>query len=325
MTTKTKTTAPAGDPRVEGMLDRLGVPWTLELISLEEINERTSRQNQARTFGDGAALDADTVERYTLDMKAGAEFPPVLARRTSAKAKLVLLGGNHRHAAAVAAGRAVIPGYVVEVADEALVVRLMYEDNRTHGLAVPREDRLRQAVHLTSMGWTNRDAGACVGIEDTAVATAKSVFAASGRARKAGVGDEFDGLTWTHRARLAGLNTPVLVEATKVVAASGMTQVSTTEFCRRLKAAGSDEAALRLVGDELEARRGEWQERAGAGGRKRGGNRPDARVRGAMVTIMSEDVAGVVASCPNDRARRDLVEKVRRLGAWCGDLLEELR
>lgn len=310
------------DELIEAMLDAAGVRWALAEVALDDINEAASLRNQARL---SEPLDPDTVERYTLDMRSGAVFPPVLARRVSARSKLVLLGGNHRYAAAKAAGRLSLPAYVVEVTDEALATRLMFEDNRRHGLAPNREERLQQALHLSETGWTVRDAAAAVGVPETTLATYRTIARASRRAAALGVGPMFDALGWEKRARLAQLNDPVLVEATRLVASAGLTRAATVALSRRLTSAGSDEAALRIVGDAIEEHRSAIQARAGGrGGRRRGPAPAASRAAGSLAVLLELEPADIAASVASEFARSTLRKRLRDLGPWAVEVMKAL-
>lgn len=299
------------DELIEAMLDSAAVRWERTTVALDDINEAASLRNQARI---GEPLDADTVERYTIDMRSGAVFPPVLARRRG-RGKLVLLGGNHRFAAARASGRVSLPAYVVEVEDEALATRLMYEDNRRHGLAPSREERLQQALHLSETGWTVRDAATAVGVPETTLATYRTITRASRRAAALGVGAMFDSLGWEKRSRLAQLNDPVLVEATRLVSGAHLTSAATVDLTRRLSAAGSDAAALRIVGDAIEEHRSTIQERAGRS-RRRGPAPAASRAASAVSVLLELDPADVAATVPSAFGRTELRRKLNALGPW---------
>lgn len=301
------------DELIEAMLDAAGVAYQRVELPLADVNEAASLRNQARL---GDPLDPDTVERYTIAMKAGDVFPPVIARRTSARSKAVLLGGNHRYAAAKAAGRSSLDAYLVDVLDEALATQLMYEDNRRHGLAPSRDERLQQALHLSETGWNVRDAAAAVGVPETTLSTYRTIVRASRRAQGLGVGALYDGLGWEKRARLAQLNDPVLAEATRLVASANITSAATVALTRRLAEAGSDEAALRIVGDAIEEHRAEIQARAGRSGRRRGPSPAAARASSYLAMLLELDADDIAASVPSEFARKQLRAKLNALGPW---------
>src|SRR5689334_10226051 len=86
-------------PDVEAWLAERHVPYTFDpALEVGSVDQVASLANQARL----EPLDPDVVERYAADMARGDHFPPVLARQQGKK--IVLLGGNHRLAAARDAG-----------------------------------------------------------------------------------------------------------------------------------------------------------------------------------------------------------------------------
>lgn len=130
-------------------------------LELDTLDVAASLANQARL----ESLNEEAVERYQADMERGDIFPPILVHRRKTKRgeKLVILGGNHRTAAARKAKRKHLSAYVIE-ADGDAVLRLMYEDNRRHGLPPTDEERVMAAQHLMEIGDTIHEAARAVGL-----------------------------------------------------------------------------------------------------------------------------------------------------------------
>ena len=150
------------DPVLEQLLERRCTTWEFEPeLDVERIDAAASLANQARL----EALNEEAVDRYAADMERGDIFPPLLVhrRKTKRSEKLVVLGGNHRLAAARKSKRRHLSAYIVE-ADGDAILRLMYEDNRRHGLPPTDEERVMAAQHLMEIGDSVAEAAAAVGI-----------------------------------------------------------------------------------------------------------------------------------------------------------------
>lgn len=150
------------DEVLERLLEQRCEMWEfVPELDLDKLDVAASLANQARL----ESLNEEAVERYQADMERGDVFPPILVhrRRTKRGEKLVILGGNHRTAAARKAKRRRLSAYLIE-ADGDAVLRLMYEDNRRHGLPPTDEERVMAAQHLMEIGDTIKEAAAAVGI-----------------------------------------------------------------------------------------------------------------------------------------------------------------
>jgi hypothetical protein len=150
------------DPVLEQLLEKRCTTWEfIPELDLDRLDVAAGLANQARL----ESLNEEAVERYQADMERGDIFPPILVHRRKTKRgeKLVTLGGNHRTAAARKAKRRRLSAYVIE-ADGDAVLRLMYEDNRRHGLPPTDEERVMAAQHLMEIGDSIDDAAAAVGI-----------------------------------------------------------------------------------------------------------------------------------------------------------------
>lgn len=314
--TTTSVDAAGQDLRIEKMLDDHHVTWTFEAaFPLDHLDMKASLNNQARV---SEPLDLETVERYTADYRRGDVFPALVARRSSPRAKaVVLVGGNHRASAALAAGIAAHPIYVITCEPETAQL-LSYADNRLHGKPPSKLERLAQAAHLVESGHTNKAAAAMLGVTEPELSNYRKVAATSRHAREIGVGSEYDSLPQATRLHLAAVTSdPVFSEATKLVAVCQMTAPATGDLVKRLGKARSEEAQLTLLGSELEDRRAELQARA-----QRSTSRVAAtgysKASSAFTTLLGVDPGGVAGSTPPadiSRMRRRLKEVVEQLVA----------
>jgi ParB-like chromosome segregation protein Spo0J len=288
--TVTQINTPAGDPATERWLEEHHVTWTFDpAYPLDHIDITKSLANQARV---GAPLIEDVVDRYTADYQRGDTFPALLLRRASPRAtKTVILGGNHRRAAATAADLPTHPAYIVEVTDT-LAFTLMYGDNRRHGMPPAKHERLAQAAHLVDNGWTAKDAAQLVGVTEPALSNYRNVQRNTRRAAELGIGGIFDTLPHTHKARLATLRSdPVFTETVKLVGYARLNQQETGALVTRLNDTRSDQAALRLIGSEQEDLRDRMQDTASQ--RKRNRVTAYGRLNAALISISSVTAADI--------------------------------
>lgn len=297
------------DPATEQWLDERHVEWRYDpAIPVDTIDQAASLANQARL----EALDPDTVDRYTADMQAGHVFPPVVAhQRTTRTRKLVLVGGNHRLAAARAAGLTTLPGYIITAEPETVLV-LTYEDNRRHGLPPSDAERVAQAIHLIDTGnYTQEAAAAIVGIPAPKISQARSIVKADRRATDLGLGPSFCSMPKQSRYALGQLRSdPVFEQAARLASSAGMTTAAVADLVRTLNTAASDEAALMVIGGELEERRTQIQRKGGGTKTKTSAN-AKTRLSGALVAIQFSKPSEVAAACATDTARAELKKRCR--------------
>lgn len=189
----------------EDLLNELGVQWTyIEALELEQIDQGASLANQARL----EPLDQEVVERYQAAYEEAEDFPALLVRKGRGKQGMLLLGGNHRYAGAVGAGKTHHDVYLVVGTGEVLS-RLMYEDNRRHGLPPSTEERVMAARHLMAGpdGLSAAAAARAVGVGKGKLDQAIAVVGADRRAEEMAV-EGWSRLGHTQRWRLSFLDRP---------------------------------------------------------------------------------------------------------------------
>jgi hypothetical protein len=306
--------APAGDATA-AWLAELQIPFEyVEDLDLARVDVKASLRNQARF----QALDDDVVERYAEDMARGDVFPPIIARRVGRSGLLVVLGGNHRFAAAHKA-RAPLAAYLIGCSDE-VALRIAYEDNRRHGLPASDEERIAHATHLMAIGWTLTAAATAVGVSVGKVQRSQQSVAANGRATELGV-KGFDALPQSTRWRLAAITSdPVFTAAAQLVVDAGLTTTEAFELVTPCNAARSEAAALALVDDARRAALDRVQLKAA--GRTAGPRAPTtARVKlqRALTEISILRPADVAASTLPDQ-RADLHARVKAVALLLMDI-----
>jgi uncharacterized ParB-like nuclease family protein len=303
-------------PDIEAWLTECRVAWEFDpALPVDTVDQVGSLANQARL----EPLDADVVDRYAADMERGDQFPPVIVRRQGKR--LILLGGNHRLAGAKQAKRETLPAYVVTCEPE-MATRLMYEDNRRHGLPPSEAERLHQAVHLIETGYTQKQAAQTVGVSASKLDVALGAARADRRAQLLGI-KGWENLPKSSRWRLGGLRSdPAFQALAQLAVDTNMGNGEVGMLVTRVNNARSDTDALEIVGMESEARAHLAQRKAGGMIRRKAP--PHATLGGHLAGIASLDPSDVAASCTSadQRAtlRRRIGDTVKRLNAIAGQL-----
>lgn len=292
---------------IEAWLTERAVDWRFEPeLPIIRINEKLSLANQARL----EPLNQEVVDRYTADLERGDVFPPVLALETgNARAKVRLLGGNHRLRAHTKAGRETIAAYVLKAEPE-MAMRLTYEDNRRHGLQPTDSERIVQGLHLLGMGWTLDAAAACVGLTGPRLSQERTMANAMQRASELGVDmDGFGGLQRWSRYALGRLRSdPVFAEACGLAITARLSLDEVKALVQQLDEAKSDKDAFEILGLEHETLQSRIQ-RTG-GGKIKKVRTPRAVLLTSMREIRNRTAAAVVGSIPSPEARAEMRKEV---------------
>lgn len=132
---------------VERRLTDKGVTWEFfQEFDLSLIDMERSLKNQARI---AAPLNTQQVEVYTEAMKRGETFPPVVLWESPLKpGTYIVVDGNHRATAGIAA-ETPLAAYVLPKSTSAELVRLLtYEANTRHGLGTTKAERQQHAMWI---------------------------------------------------------------------------------------------------------------------------------------------------------------------------------
>lgn len=135
------------DAKTEQWLDDKGLRYEFyQEFDLSLVDMERSLKNQARI---SAPLNAAQVEVYTEGMKRGETFPPVVLWESPLKAgSFIVVDGNHRVTAGIAAGVS-LSAYVLPPSSSAEAVRVLtYEANTRHGLGTTKAERQQHAIFL---------------------------------------------------------------------------------------------------------------------------------------------------------------------------------
>lgn len=281
---------------VEAWLDELGVAWSyVDDLDLATIDTVASLANQARL----TPLDGDVVARYSDDYRAGDEFPPLLVRHRP-RSTAMLLGGNHRYAAATAAGLTTHPAYVVVAGDDDAEA-ITFEDNRRHGLRPSTDELIAHAVYLVDRGRTHAAAARIVGVDVGKIGRALAARRALTRARDLKIPTE-----WTERLTETGLWRVDSIEDAEVftstIRLAHIAKLGTEQLysvVSRVNEAATAAEALTYIDDEAERITNRILVTGKSGNRK--GERVDDRSRlmRSIELLDQTDPDTVAANIPN--------------------------
>lgn len=294
-------------PEIEAWLDVHGVAWEFDpVMPVESIDFDASLANQARL----EALDEEAVERYSADMERGDVFPAVIIRRVGKAGarteKRILVGGNHRTAAARRAKRETLPAYIVK-GDTAAIVRLMYEDNRRHGLPLGEEERVLAALHLIEMGDAPSEAARTLGLTHTKVAQAHGAREADRRAAQLGV-DRFDKIPRSLKWRLQAIpHDRVFAYASTLTLDLGLSQKECYDLVTAVNTGADEQAAFEVLASQEQALEANARARVGTTTR----HTAKGRLISSLGIIKAISPAEVAAGCENDDQRAVLADQIR--------------
>lgn len=306
MATTTSEEVSARDAETEALLNKCNVDYSFDPeVPLSRIDKLKSLQNQARL----EPINQEVVDVYTADLNRGDTFPAVILLDPGGRAKLRILGGNHRYFAHEAAGLKTIRAYVVRAEPE-VALRITYEDNRKHGLQPSLMEKIMQAIHLIDTGWGVREAAASVGVPEARISQERSMVKASRRAKDLQIDSErFNALPKHTRYALGQIRSdPVFEEATSLTFDARLGVDDVKALCLRLRAARSDNDAMQILGLEREELQNRIQ-RTG-GGKIRKPRTARAVVMVALKEIRHKAVSDVLSSSPTPEAKAELRKEV---------------
>jgi ParB-like chromosome segregation protein Spo0J len=291
-------------PDMEAWLDELGAKWAFEPdLPIARIDMASSLANQVRHD----PLNDEVVDRYAADMRRGNRFPPLLVEvdHLAAPSTPVILGGNHRLAAALAAGLITHPAYLV-VAPESTLMRIRFEDNARHGLPPTMTERIGHAVELMRTGLSQAEAAAAVGVPQPKLSIAVAVLEASDRADDLGV-DGFNRLSESVKYSLSQVTDPVVFSAVAEGTVKAALPSHVVKSLVRTANAVEPTEALRIIGAELADHDDRATDRAG--NVRRSSRTARARFDAALAEIRGLSAQEIFDSCPSDDVRAVLAQR----------------
>lgn len=297
---------PACSEQVESWLTGRGVKFApCRRILIDQIKHKESRLNQARA----EALDPDVVDRYTVAVRQGEQFPPIVVYKSGSG--YVIVDGNHRDEAHVKAGAADIVAYVLDDDTPSDVIEiLVVEANVRHGLPTNTAWRVSQAIHLLAAGHDMESVTTSTGVTKNQIDYARRAARADERADRLGIYG-WDEIPLTSRAFLSSLGSdPVLSQVAGVVIDTKMGGDDIKAFIRQIKGATSEADALRIVGEVGD------QRKSRLGGIRKGKQQRMASPRTRVLAALG----AVTHLSPGDIPRLFTTEEDRKeVAKRCGD------
>lgn len=237
---------------VEHWLRDYGVSYSsLTSIPLEDIDERASRANQARS----TPLVEDSVTRFAQFLRDGKSLPPIVVYVAGQKA--VIIDGNNRHAAHKRAGLLAIPAFIVAADTPSETILLMtVAANAHHGVTPDLQWRLQQALHLYALNFTAEQAAKAAAV--TLVQFQQYQRQQKATVRAAGLKIRgFADLPTVTKTALNVLSSDVIfAAAARTVLATGMNGQETRDMVRDLKSlAPQGDLLMKKYIAELDAQR----------------------------------------------------------------------
>lgn len=294
-----------GVAEVELWLQKHGVAYSSLLdLPIANINERKSRQNQARP----TALVPESVDRFALALRAGEVLPPVVGYKSGNQ--VVLIDGNNRDAAHRKVGLQTIRAFVVHPDTASEIIHFMtVEANAGHGVTPELSWRMQQAVWLKSLGFTDEQACAGAAVSAKQFSDHNRAVRAETRAKALKIHD-FSVLSTTHKIKLGTLQSdPVFLHASRLVIDYRVTADDTAALLRELKTCGTEASAIACVGRWAENRKMEAKQAAAIG---RGSRMTSARtgVVTGLGKIMAADITLICRQTVTDVERSELINRI---------------
>lgn len=236
----------ASATEVEAWLQRRGVKYAPPTaVPMAMIEERRSRGNQARKD----PIVTESVERFATAFRAGKPFPPIVCYQLGNK--LVIIDGNNRHEAAKRARREYIHGIIIDATTDGDLIQLLtVEANATHGVTPPLDWRIRQALHLMTLGHSEALAAEAAGVTALQMKNARAAAEAEGRARALKVYG-FGDLSASVKTILNVIkNEPVFHAIAKLAATQKLGSEAARDLTRAVKLGKSEADQLAIVAEQ---------------------------------------------------------------------------
>lgn len=320
---------PGRRPDIEHELtEQYHVDWRyVSGVKPTQFDQDKSLHNQARF----EPIDQPTVDLYTEAVKRGDHFPAVLAYRPGPRQRYVIIDGNHRLAAHIAAG-VVVDIYEIDRDTHPHTIALLtFASNTHHGKPTSESERVHQAIWLIDSGASINNAAAAVSIGVAALKRAIGRAQADQRADDANLKrNEWDALTASVKTRLLNISTDEGFGAAAVLAYQAqLSMIEVAELVAQMNANKSASKQLALVKALRELHQHRIQ--AGGGGvlntahRRTMGPKQRVNMAVAQALALPEDYASIVKSYARPE-RADASKRMREAGerlTHLADLLDK--
>jgi ParB-like chromosome segregation protein Spo0J len=158
--------------------------WNLKFRLIESFDLDTVRiVREAQVRGVNTIAPREQVERYVLQMKGGAEFPPIVLWTGT------LIDGNTRVAACRKLGQGTFPAYEVELPNLDMARMLGAALNQLGGQSLRPDEARAAALMSLDAGWTDTQIHREYGVAVATVRGWRMQRQAEERAERLGIGD----------------------------------------------------------------------------------------------------------------------------------------
>ena len=246
---------------LEKVLSDNSAPWTLQTLELDGL--RVLDHGQVRIAEHRAP--ADRVELYATRIKAGSFPPPLIVTKQG-----VLIDGNTRRAALLAAGGATGREYACYVVDVTSVNRMIQigAQANEHGLPLSPEEKLAAVRAAVADGIPSVVIEARYGVSKKAIAKLVAQKRFDDKARGLGIDPEQVTTRATREIGTIDLDAP-FKETLQLAEDTGMSIPDVKGLIKTMKEHGSEQEQLDVIVRERESRREQIAARAGGAARPR--------------------------------------------------------
>jgi len=233
----------APDPKMEALLRDWGIPFELVEVSVADIKQVPSAQVRDERAAISSRANPEEIETYALQMKRGAQFPPILVRSPNQ-----IIDGNTRLEAARKCSAATIWAYRADIPTVDMALALGGALNQTNGKRLSVAEAQRFANVLRELGTDQKDIARLTGKAPAQISQWNREHEALKHAESVGLVDELRSLPANKRQALADikLDEPFRRVVEAVVAAKpNVTEVK--RLTRQLADAPSEAEQLEAV------------------------------------------------------------------------------
>lgn len=301
----------AADSQVERFLQLHGVKYAPKSqIPIDLVDEKSSLQNQARDV----PIVPESVDRFTASLRKGEYLPPIVVFPSGTRVTIV--DGNNRFAAHKKAGSRFVPGFVIaEDTPSETIVLLTVAANNGHGVTPDLKWRKRQASHLVSVGFTADKACEAAGITKSQLGDFQSLQRADARAKQMGVtGTGWLNLADATKMALGRMSLDsVFYQAARCAIDTSMDSDTARVMLRDIKATGSENDQIALIGKISDTRKLEAKTKAATGSTNRISSAKQSFIT-AVGKLMHIDPAELARQTLTDHDRALLIKRADEAG-----------
>jgi hypothetical protein len=291
--------------QVEAWLRSHGVSHSALIdIDLDMIDVKRSRTNQARP----TPLVPESVDRFTVALKNGAIFPPIVVYPTGSK--VVIIDGINREASTRKAGHTKIKAFIISAETPSETIQLMTVDaNSHHGVAPDYRWRIKQAIHLLSIGFDVNRVATAAAVTASQIREQQRLVKNDARARALKI-TKWQDMPETSRLRLGALpSDPVFVYAARVAIDTGMMVEDVSAFVKEIRALPSEGTQIDKIKEIADSRNLEAKQRAALGDRQ-SIKSPKNNLVAGIGKIMHADPEGIANQVITDVEQQELVRRI---------------